>query len=900
MFSTDAFEQWCQRLDLSEEARTLIAHIRSSPPSRLVRSAAGNVSGRYASAKMHCTIQFESHRDELAAVYEMEHDPDVVEFFDQPGRIKLTYQGNKKQVGVWHTPDFFVLRKDEAGWLECKMEETLRELAQTQPHRYQHRPDGTWSCPPGEAYAKPFGLFYRIRSSRENDWTYLRNLRFLEEYLRGPRPEVATEVAESVRTAVMRQPGMTLLELLCSQPEAIADDIYFLIVTDQIYVDLTRQALATPSRVQVFLDRETAASYAAFPPASTQWPHPSTLFMGVGAQLWWDGRPWTVLNPGATEVTLLSEDHQLKELSVEVVDTLLRNGKITGLPSQRESDGQTAAGMLLEKACPKHLETALQRYRALGNPAEVKVSPRTLRRWRARFHAAEASYGNGYVGLLPDWNACGDRTPRISEQAETLLETFIVQHYETLKQQPKREVYLLLEREAERQHLPAPSYSTFLRRIARRSRPEVIRKRQGPRAAASQEPFYWELELTTPKHGDRPWDVVHLDHTLLDIELVSARSGRPLGRPWATFMTDAYSRRLLVVYLTFDPPSYRSCLMTLRECVWRHARLPQTLIVDGGPDFRSTYFETFLAYYGCTKATRPWAQPRYGSVCERLFGTANTQFVFNLTGNTQITKHIRLTTKSVDPVRQAVWTLGDLYRYLSVWAYQVYDQEIHPALGMTPCEAFKAGLAMSGERTHRKLLYDEEFRFLSLASPRKGTAQVEPGRGIKVNYLYYWSGAFLSSTVERTQVPVRYEPFDIGTAYAYVQGRWVKCRSEYYLQLRGHTERELHLVSSELRKRYQNHAGEAAVTAKRLAEFLAEAQAHEQILMQRLHDVEARDVFAQMGGHHLLEDEQVSPSHHPQAFSHSPEQNTSVIPGEREQDADDDEVGDLDEYEELR
>ena len=382
---------------------------------------------------MQCTIQFESHRDELATVYEMEHDPKVVEFFDQPSRIKLSYQGNKKQIGVWHTPDFFVLRKDGAGWLECKMEETLLQLAQTQPHRYHHHPDGTWSCPPGEAYAESFGLFYRIRSSRENDWTYLRNLRFLEEYLRGPRPAVATEVVERVRTAVMRKPGMTLLEMLRSLPEVLADDMYFLIVTDQLYVDLKRQVLASPEHVQVFLDREMAASYATLPPASIQWPHPCPLSLGVGTPLWWDGKPWTVLNPGATEVTLLSEDQQLKALPIEVIDSLLRSGKITGPSSQTESDGQTAAGMLLEKASPKHLKTALQRYRALGNPAEAAVSPRTLRRWRARFHAAEASYGNGYVGLLPDWNACGDRTPRIAEQAETLLETFIVEHYETLE-----------------------------------------------------------------------------------------------------------------------------------------------------------------------------------------------------------------------------------------------------------------------------------------------------------------------------------------------------------------------------------------------------------------------------------------------------------------------------------
>jgi putative transposase len=109
-------------------------------------------------------------------------------------------------------------------------------------------------------------------------------------------------------------------------------------------------------------------------------------------------------------------------------------------------------------------------------------------------------------------------------------------------------------------------------------------------------------------------------------------------------------------------------MMALRECVWHYGRLPQTIIVDGCPDFRSTYFETLPAYYGCTKATRPWAKPHYGSVCERLFGTANTQFVFNLTGNTQIMKQVRQVTKAVQPREQAVWTLGDLYSYLTIWA----------------------------------------------------------------------------------------------------------------------------------------------------------------------------------------------------------------------------------------
>ncbi len=48
--------------------------------------------------------------------------------------------------------------------------------------------------------------------------------------------------------------------------------------------------------------------------------------------------------------------------------------------------------------------------------------------------------------------------------------------------------------------------------------------------------------------------------------LVSSVTGKPLGKPWVTFLVDAFSRRILSVYLTFDPPSYRSCMMACAPC----------------------------------------------------------------------------------------------------------------------------------------------------------------------------------------------------------------------------------------------------------------------------------------------------------------------------------------------
>src|SRR6266704_2480913 len=117
MLAAHELGRLCERLGLSAEARAVIETIRSTPPSRRVRSAAGNVSVRYPSRKMGVTIQAESHRVELAGQYE--YDPQVLEFYDQPPAIKLKYQtGSGRQAGVWHTPDYFVLRADRVGWEE--------------------------------------------------------------------------------------------------------------------------------------------------------------------------------------------------------------------------------------------------------------------------------------------------------------------------------------------------------------------------------------------------------------------------------------------------------------------------------------------------------------------------------------------------------------------------------------------------------------------------------------------------------------------------------------------------------------------------------------------------------------------------------------------------------------
>jgi len=711
----------------------------------------------------------------------------VLEFFDQPNvGLHLHYLGpSGRLVNAPHTPDFLVLRQGEACLEEWKTEARLRELALTQPGRYQQDEQGGWRCPPGVAAARALGLTYRVRSSAEFSPTVIRNLIFLEDYWY--EYLVAEEIAALILARVRATPGVRLSALLHEAPHVSVDAVFALLARNQLFVELSAALLIEQPHVQLYPDQPTAEAHALLGTSPTapsvglgeEVPGRGTVALTPNTPLVWNGQGWTLLNLGTTTTTLQPD----RGLPVEVpsayflhlVDTQTITVQAPAPASPLESLSAQAQERI-DTAGPDAMAVANQRFRLVqayqqGQPNRYEgTSPRTIRDWLVRFREAEAVWGCGYIGLLPRIQDRGNRTPKASERAQRLLGEAVGQLYERPKQQTMAAVYVAYQATCLAESIQPLSERTFYRHLAARRGPEQTEKRQGKRAAYQEAPWHWELLHTTARHGDRPWEVVHLDHTQLDIELVSG-FGQPLGRPWATFLVDAFSRRLLAVYLTFDPPSYRSCMMALRACVRRYGRLPQTLIVDGGKEFHSVYFDSLLARYGCHKKSRPWAEPHFGSVIERLFGTTNTQLLSNLLGNTQASKHPRQMTAAVDPKRLAVWTLPDLYAFLCEWAYELYDQQAHPALLLSPREAFAFGVARGGQREHRRVPYDDAFIKATLPSTRRGTARVQPGKGVTVHYLSYWHEVFRRPDVVGTQVDIRYDPFDISRAYAYVRGR---------------------------------------------------------------------------------------------------------------------------------
>jgi transposase InsO family protein len=793
------------------------------------------------------TIQFESHRNELAFILSLEFDPEVIEYWDQPPTLKLRYLSkSNKPHAVYYTPDFFVIKSTGAGWVECKTENDLLKLSEN-PNRF-YFDEEKWRCPPGEEIATQNGFFFQVYSSDEANWIYLRNVTFLEDYISNDAP-INSVLSEKIKALVFSKSGISLSELLlmCEQLQISADFIYQLIAVQILYVDLESVLLTNPSNVHIFASYDDAQRY----PSNNVFDSfiSSSLSWDAGDFLNWDGKNYEVVNHGESAVWLREESGNLISLEHNSLISLYERGQINFIRGEKEeiTEKKESPSRIILQASPAQLEEANRRYLVLTTYAQtgrilLGTSIRSLRRWQKDYREAENIFGCGYVGLIDKRQARGNRLSKIPPQTRELSDIYIENDFETSKQATAYSVWTKLKLECEQRGTSYPSYPTFSGWVKSRPVHEQEIKRRGKVAAYQSEEFYFELTPTSPRHGERPFEIVHIDHTELDIELICSQTGKNLGRPWLTLIIDAYSRRCLGFYLSFDPPSYRSCMMAIRDMVRRYHRFPQIIVVDGGLDFSSVYFRSLLAYYNCTLKVRPGKKPRFGTLIERLFLTNHKQFIYNLLGNTQLAKdNVRFLVKEFNPKNLAIWTLEYLYYGLDEYLFEVYDRLEHSTLGVSPREMFQHGISQFGARLHKTILYDENFKLMTLPTVKSELVKVHPGRGVLVNYIHYKTPFFSNFRVENSKVPIRFDPFDSAVVYAYVANGWQRCLSNYFDAFKYRTEREMMLAIAEIRQRRKG-CGRFTLNAKILAHFLLSVEAAENELLQnqRLRDMELK------------------------------------------------------------
>src|SRR5258708_37429694 len=326
------------------------------------------MSGTYPSDKMGVTVQFESHKVELWAILVMDRDPDVLEFYDQPHTFKLRYlrKSGKLMQSHSYTPDFLVLCRNSVAFEEWKTEDELQRLAALSPFRYQQVGEKSWRCPPGEEYAESLGLAFRLRSSAEFSSIYVDNLNFLADYF-----GVALAVPVPVQTTILQRlretPGLPLSALAYDGSGVRPNDVYAMLALDLLYADLYAAPLIQHGRVRLYLNAEQARTYAHLLPTRLTSRLGSPLPevnapLAVNTQLLWDGRAFTLINPGDTTVTLLPEQGTPIQIPSGFFFQLLDTGVITRLPASEDPPVSPEVDRLMDQATPDDQRQAAIRF----------------------------------------------------------------------------------------------------------------------------------------------------------------------------------------------------------------------------------------------------------------------------------------------------------------------------------------------------------------------------------------------------------------------------------------------------------------------------------------------------------------------------------------------------------
>ena len=866
----EELEEQFRRQGVTAEGRQLVLDAFEGPERR-TRSGGGNVCVRYASRKMKRVIQCESRNVELAFVERCEFDPEVLFYVCQPAKLLVRREDVKGRMkGNWVTPDYLVVSREGMYLVECKPLSVLRrDLTEPNPKFFW---DGSnWRYPAAEVAAAELGLGFRVFSSEKVNPTWHRNMRFLADFLEVdcPDPDNARALVKEVSKAGSMRIGDVL-----ALPDVKAEVLWWLIAQDAVWADLEFELLRDGEMSSVYSSkaRMIANRHWRAPVGYSALSHRvNTVRLDPGSRLFWNGTPYTVLNRTPEDVVLHADVEGGKNIvvSMETLREFLASGAISGEPSEAIDSILRQRQELLIHASEKALKAANQchdwliEYWQTGK-APAGVSLRSIRRYAARYRMGERVYGCGFYGLIPQRGRRRGKRD-LGERQQQVLDEVVKTFVKDESAGHLSNAYGCLKALCEERGIsPAPCKETLRLALKRKRKRDVVLGREGKRAAYQVSGPLVTEDPVIPRVGDRVWQVAHVDHLLVKVELVSGDNGAPLGKAWLTLMIDDRSRMPLGLSFSFDEPSRVAVLGVLHDCVRRHNRLPDNIVVDQGPEFHSIDVEGAFASLEINKVERPAAKPRFGAVIERMFGTLNARLIHELPGNVKRAVHSRNQSRTHDPKRNAKLSLRGLHEILEEWLFDEYPDLIHKSLGeTTPRKVFAADLVYSGERAVRYVANDESLRMLLAATPERPTRRVANGGIISVDYLRYHHEALLAGDVVGSNVAVKLDTQDCSVVYAWVRGEWVPCRlTDGNADLAGRSWKEVRLLIEELRQRYRTGAKGAELNAAKIGRYFRKRNYGEKVARQVEREKEARSIsreeFMEMEGEVFLHEEEFS------------------------------------------
>src|SRR5690554_270102 len=695
-------------------------------------------------------IQAESRNLEYPYVLMFEHDPNVLEYWDQPDKVRLPIPDvNGRKAARWYTPDFLVIRRDEVWVIEVKPEQTLEKLHRKNPLHIAKHEDGTYWNPAAEEYFAERGIRFKIVTDSGIDPIVIANLRILEPYLSTP-----IEVAEAVKKAVISRldsaEGCTLEKLLAFGDIEL-DQLYQLIADGVLHMAFNHRPVLEHHVCRLFRKPKDVARF-------------------------------------------------LESLAV--------------LPNEIRDEAELSPAMVLWLAATrKDQDLAIQRWkwveRHIAGEGDFPCSQATIYRYVKAYKDAERLFGWGLVGLLSRHDQKGNRAPRVSAHVLAILRESKKTLYDTPEKRTKRSFYVQVRNILKDKGLDCPSKRTVYKFLDQHQDERAILKRDGHKIAAAVAAPHQTLEFDEHKRGLFPYDVVHIDHTVVDVFCLGEWTALEPTKPVLTTITDAYSRMILAYFLSFDAASLVNALMALRAFFRRHRCAMRHLVHDGGAEFKSGIWEILLAIYKINKIERRKSTARDGSTEERLFGTFNQGLFHYLHGNTQQLQQCRAMSRDLDPRGRAIWTLSALHQQVEKFINNYYHVDKHDGLGCSPQVMWNLGMSRMGQHMVRPVTDMQEMLFRTLPRTRNATVKLAP-MGLFVNHRYYTCDLLKRPKLRGKYFEVVWEPEDVGVVEAHIDGAWRRCYSQDYGRLQGLTAEQIAFYSHESRHLLKKRGGDVA------------------------------------------------------------------------------------------
>jgi len=499
----------------------------------------------------------------------------------------------------------------------------------------------------------------------------------------------------------------------------------------------------------------------------------SKLSLSIGSKVFYKNKEYKIVKAiDFSTLTIRSLDNEDEMIDVAIKD-------LSSKPKEEKVQLDTYTDKQWTEARRKYeaIKDLVFRKRTIPEVEEVAekydVTSMTIYRWIKTYEESEK-----VSSLISNKHKRGKKGSRIDPVANKVVEDVIEELYLTKQRTGLSKIYRTIESECKKLNITPPNDQTVRNRIKAIDPKFAMKKRFSSKKANGE---FGNFEGVYPE-GNFPLEVYQIDHTPLDIIIVDSTFRKPIGRPYLTLALDIYSRMVAGFYISLQAPGYFSVSQCLYNAFlpkdeflkqqavdgeWEIYGIPSKYAVDNGKDLIGLDMQRVCDEFGMVMTRRPVGRPQYGAHVERVLGTINKE-IHNLPGTT----FSNIAQKGeYDSVKNAIFTLDEITKWLTEFIVNVYHKRVHHGIGMTPKKKYYLGIFGDDENPGTgipPIVEDKESIRIALLPTFHRTVQKD---GITLDGITYYSDVLRTwinkkdDNGNKLKFKVKRDPLDIQKLY---------------------------------------------------------------------------------------------------------------------------------------